>query len=88
MKRGTKSRGRGGRGLEGVGVVSSRHGRGIRNALADEMVVGLDVLALDGVDNRLLMLKCTGDVLGTLASRRNGGPGGDEEGNSVIRRSM
>jgi hypothetical protein len=68
--------------------VSSGRGRAIRNALANETAVGLDILALNGVDNRLLMLKCTSGVLGTLASRRNGGPGGDEEGNNVIRRSM
>jgi hypothetical protein len=55
--------------------------------LAGETAVGLGVLALDGIDNSLLMLKCTGGVLGTLASHRNGGLGGDEEGSSVIRRS-
>jgi hypothetical protein len=88
MKRGTKSRGWGGRGLEGVGVASSGRGRAIRNALAGETAIGLDVLALDGVDNRLLMLKCTSGVLGTLASCRNGGLCGDEEGDNIIQRSM
>jgi hypothetical protein len=87
MKRGAKSRGWGGRGLEGVGVVSSGCGRAIRNALAGETAVGLGVLALDGVNNRLLLLKSAGGVLGPLASRRNGGPGGDEEGCDVIRGS-
>jgi hypothetical protein len=87
MKRGAKSRGQGGRGLEGVGVVLSGCGRAIRNALAGETAVGLGVLALDGVNNRLLLLKSTGGILGTLASRRNGDPGGDEEGDDVIRRS-
>jgi hypothetical protein len=42
---------------------------------------------LNGVDNRLLLLKSTGGVLGPLASRRNGGPGGDKEGGGIIRRS-
>jgi hypothetical protein len=54
---------------------------------ADETTVGLGVLALYGVNNRLLLLKITGGVLGTLARRCNGGPGGDEEGGGVIQRS-
>jgi hypothetical protein len=62
--------------------VTSGRGRAIRHALAGETAVGLDVLALDGVNNRLILLKGTGRVLGPLASRRNGCPGG-----SVIRRS-
>ena len=51
------------------------------------MAVGLGVLALNGVDNCLLLLKSTGDVLGPLARSRNGCPGGSENGSSVIRRS-
>jgi hypothetical protein len=66
--------------------VTGRCGRSIRHALARETAVGLGVLALDGVNNRLLLLKSTGGVLGPLASRRNGGPGGGEEGSSIIRR--
>jgi hypothetical protein len=57
-----------------------------RHALVSETAVGLGVLALDGVNNRLLLLKSTGGVLGPLASHRNGGPGGGEDGGSVIRR--
>jgi hypothetical protein len=87
MKRGAKSRGWGGRGLEGVGAVSGGRGRAIRNALAGETMVGLVVLALYGIDNRLLLLKSTGGVLGPLACRRNDGSGGDEEGGGIIRRS-
>jgi hypothetical protein len=64
----------------------SGHGRTIRHALASEATVGLGVLALDGVDNRLFLLKGTGGVLGLLASRRNGSTGGSEDGCSVIRR--
>jgi hypothetical protein len=40
----------------------------IRHALAGETAVDLGVLALDGVDNRLLLLKSTSGVLGLLAS--------------------
>jgi hypothetical protein len=67
--------------------VASGRGGAIRHALAGEMVVGLGVLTLDGVDNRLLLLKSTGVVLGPLASSCNGCPGGGENGNNVIRRS-
>jgi hypothetical protein len=49
-------------------------------------MVGLSVLALDGVDNRLLLLNSTGGVLSPLASRRNGSPSGSEDGCNVIRR--
>jgi hypothetical protein len=86
VKRSAKSGGCDGRGLEGVGAVTSGRGRTIRHALVDETAVGLGVLALDGVNNRLLLLKSTGGVLGSLASRRNGCPGGGEDGGSVIRR--
>jgi hypothetical protein len=82
-----KSWGWGGRGLEGVGAVTSGRGGAIRHAIASETVVGLDVLALDSVNNRLLLLKSTGGVLGPLASRSNGCPSGGEDGCSVIRRS-
>jgi hypothetical protein len=81
VKRSVKSGGKGGRRLEGVGTVTSRRGRTIRHALTGETAVGLGVLTLDGVNNRLLLLKSTGGVVGPLASRRNGGPSG-----SVIRR--
>jgi hypothetical protein len=87
VKRGAKSRGWGGRRLEGVGAVTSGRGGAIRHALASEAAVGLGVLAPDGVNNRLLLLKSTGGVLGPLASRRNGVPGGGEYACSVIRRS-
>jgi hypothetical protein len=60
---------------------------GIRHALTSETVVGLGVLALNGVDNRLLLLKSTGGVLGPLASSRNGRPGGSENGSNIVRRS-
>jgi hypothetical protein len=86
VKRSAKSGGRSGRKLEGVGAVTSRRGRTIRHALVGETAVGLGVLTLDGVNNRLLLLKSTGSVLGPLASRRNDGPGGGEDGGSVIRR--
>jgi hypothetical protein len=66
--------------------VTSGHGRTIRDALASEAMVGLGVLALDGVDNRLFLLKGTSGILGPLASRRNGRTGGSEDGGSVIRR--
>jgi hypothetical protein len=62
-------------------------GRTIRHALAGETAAGLSVVALNGVNNRLLLLKSTSGVLGPLASRRNGCPGGGEDGGSVIRRS-
>jgi hypothetical protein len=75
------------RGLEGVGAVASGRGGAIRCALASETAVGLGVLALNGVDNRLLLLKSTGGVLGPLASSRNSCPGGSEKSSSVIRRS-
>ena len=58
-----------------------------RHALVSETAVGLGVLALDGVNNRLLLLKSTGGVLGPLASSRNSRPGGGENGSSVFRRS-
>jgi hypothetical protein len=64
--------------------VASGCGGAIRHALASETVVGLGVLALNGVDNRLLLLESTGGVLGPLASRRNGRPGGGENGSSVF----
>jgi hypothetical protein len=67
-------------------VASGRVGA-IRHALAGETTVGLGVLTLDGVDNRLLLLKSTGGVLGPLASSHNGCAGGGENGGSVIRRS-
>jgi hypothetical protein len=67
-------------------VASGRRGA-IRHALVGETAVGLGVLALDGVDNRLLLLKSTGGVLGPLASCRNGCPGGGEKGSIVTRRS-
>jgi hypothetical protein len=67
--------------------VTSECGGAIRHALDGEMAVGLGVLALDSVNNYLLLLKSTGDVLGLLASHRNGYPGGGENGCSVIRRS-
>ena len=82
-----KSRGWGGRGLEGVGIVKCGHRGAIRHALASETTVGLGVLALDGVNNRLLLLKSTGGVLGPLASHHNDDPGGGEDGCSVIQRS-
>ena len=66
--------------------MASGCGGAIRHAIASETAVGLDVLALDSVNNRLLLLKSTGGVLGPLASRRNGGPGGSEDGYNVIRR--
>jgi hypothetical protein len=87
VKRGAKSQGWGGRGLEGVGTVTSGRARTIRHALASETMVGLGVLALDGVNQRLLLLKSTGSVLGPLASRRNGNPDFGEDGSSIIRRS-
>jgi hypothetical protein len=87
VKRSAKGGGRGGRGLEGVGAVVSGCGGTIRHALAGETAVGLGVLALDGVDNCLLLLKGAGGVLGPLASSCNGRPGGSEKGSSVIRRS-
>lgn len=59
VKRGAKSRGWGGRGLEGVDAVTSERGVAIRHTLASETVVGLGVLAFDGVKNRLLLLKST-----------------------------
>jgi hypothetical protein len=49
--------------------------------------VDLGVLALNGIGNRLLVLKRTGGVLGPLASCRNGRPGGSKKGSNVIRRS-
>jgi hypothetical protein len=66
--------------------VASGCGGAIRHALASETAVGLGVLALNGVDNRLLLLKSTGGVLGPLASSRNVRPGGSKNGNSVVRR--
>jgi hypothetical protein len=42
---------------------------------------------LNGVDNRLLLLKSTGGVLGPLASNRNGRPSGSKNGSNVVRRS-
>jgi hypothetical protein len=87
MKRGAKGGGRGGRELEGVGAVASGCGGAIRHTLVSETAVGLGVLALNGVDNRLLLLKSTGGVLCPLASSRNGRPGGGENGGSVVRRS-
>jgi hypothetical protein len=66
--------------------VTSERGGAIQHALASETTVGLGVLALDGINNRLLLLKSTGDILGPLASRHNGGLGGGEDGCSVIRR--
>jgi hypothetical protein len=87
MKRGAKGGGRGGRELEGVGAVASGCGGAIRHTLVSETAVGLGVLALNGVDNRLLLLKSTGGVLCPLASSRNGRPGGGENGDSVVRRS-
>jgi hypothetical protein len=66
--------------------VASGCGGAIRHALASETAVGLGVLALNGVDNRLLLLKSTSGVLGPLASSRNGRPGGSEN-SSVVRRS-
>jgi hypothetical protein len=86
VKRGAKGRGWDGRGLESVSAVTSGHRRTIRDALASEATVGLGVLALDGVDNRLFLLKGTSGVMGPLASRRNGSTGGSEDGCSVIRR--
>jgi hypothetical protein len=67
--------------------VTSERGGVIRHALTDETMVGLGVLALDGINNRLLLLKSTSSTLGPLASRHNGCPGGGEDGCSVIRRS-
>jgi hypothetical protein len=67
--------------------VASGCGGAIRLALASETAIGLGVLALNGVDNRLLLLKSTCGVLGPLASSRNGCPGGSENGSSSIRRS-
>jgi hypothetical protein len=67
--------------------VASGCGGGIRHAFASETAVGIAVLALNGVDNRLLLLKSTGGVLGPLASSRNGRPGGGENGSSIVRRS-
>jgi hypothetical protein len=64
--------------------VPSGRGRAVRHALAAEMTVGLGVLALDGVNNRLLLIKGTSGVLGPLASHSNGCPGGSEDGCSVI----
>jgi hypothetical protein len=80
VKRGAKGQGWDWCGLESVGVVTSGHGRTIRHALASEATVGLGVLALDGVDNRLFLLKGTGGVVGPLASCRNGRTGGSEDG--------
>ena len=88
MMRGAKSRGWSERGIEDVSVVTSGRGGTIRHALASETTVGRDVLALDDVNNRLLLLKSTSSVLGPLASRCNGGPGGGEDGCNVIRRSV
>jgi hypothetical protein len=85
VKRGAKSGGWGGHGLNSVGVVTSGRRRTIWHALTGETTVGLGVLALDGVNNRLLLLKSTGGVLGPLASRRNGCPSGGEDGGNVIR---
>jgi hypothetical protein len=79
--------GRGRRGLEGVGAVASGRGGAIRDSLASETTVGLGVLAHDGVEHRLLLLKCTGGVLGPLASSRNGCSSGGEKSNNVIRGS-
>jgi hypothetical protein len=76
-----------GRRLEGVGAVASGCGGAIRHALTSETAVGLGVLALNGVDNCLLLLKSMGGVLGPLASSRNSHPGGSENGSSVVRRS-
>jgi hypothetical protein len=87
VKRGAKSGGWGGRGLEGVSAVTSGRERAIRHALVGKTAVGLSVLALHGVNNRVLLLKSTGGVLGPLASHRNDCPGGDKDGGSVIRRS-
>jgi hypothetical protein len=67
--------------------VASGCGGAIRHALASEIAVGLSVLALNGIDNHLLLLKSTGGVLGPLASSRNGRPGGSENGSNVVRRS-
>jgi hypothetical protein len=67
--------------------VASGCGGAIQHTLASETAVGLGVLALNGVDNRLLLLKSTGGVLGPLASNRNGRPGGSENGSSVVRRT-
>jgi hypothetical protein len=67
--------------------VSSGRGRAIQHDLAGETTIGLGVLALDGVDNCLLLLKGTRGVLGPLASHCNGCPGGGEDGGNVIRRS-
>jgi hypothetical protein len=64
--------------------VASGCGRAIRHALVGETAVGLGVLTLDGVDNRLLLLKSMSGILGPLASNRNGCAGGGENGNSVI----
>jgi hypothetical protein len=86
VKRGAKGQGWDGRGLESVGAVTSGHRRTIRDTLASEATVGLGVLALDGVDNRLFLLKGTSGVLGPLASRRNSSTGCSEDGCSVIRR--
>jgi hypothetical protein len=67
--------------------VASRRGGAIRHSLAGETAVGLGVLALDGAGNRLLLLKSTCGILGPLASYRNGRPGGNKKGSSIIRRS-
>jgi hypothetical protein len=48
--------------------VASGCGGAIRHALASETAVGLGVLALNGVDNRLLLLKSLGGVLGPLVA--------------------
>jgi hypothetical protein len=58
-----------------------------RQSLAGMTAVDLGVLALNGIGNRLLVLKRTGGVLGPLASCRNGRPGGSKKGSNVIRRS-
>ena len=54
--------------------MTSERGGNIRHALVGETVVGLGILALDSVNNRMLLFKSTGGVLGPLASRRDGCP--------------